>query len=272
MKMLAERGVNNPEDLVNGVVEGELDGAFGAVKYWDELPHQGPRSASPGLLVSKIREGGLPGYKPPHERTSVEGTIGLTSDRMKNMRGVLATPDGMTREEAESLYSALARQLGTSPQSLIESVMGPGWFATPPHPGLDDADVIAASVRYMIWLNGHCNVAPDLECLPEDGESEQAWAMRFWGWKDPENIEQLISLERARRALRRAPAQLPSAEAGDEPGDKGPQPSLDRREGMAAPSQPRDDSDGVAPVEVTRPPGHGQLVAAGVSEEDFEDE
>jgi len=197
--LLAERGVHSAEDLIAGLEDSELAGAFGAIAMYDDMPMVGGRHPTgPGLLVKRIREGGLPAYKPAHERASVDGT-GPPVGMLKSIRGVLSSPDGFSRAEAYDFYRGLAKQLNTTPQALVTSAMGAMWPGTPPHPARDTADPIAACVRYEAWLTGHCANTADLTCLPDPYKGEHEWACRFWGWTDPLNYQELLRLETERR-------------------------------------------------------------------------
>ena len=219
IERLAERGVNNPELLVEGLTEGELDGAFGAISFWDDMPHDGTRAVGPGLLVAKIREGGVPAYKRAHERTGAGG-MGPSNALMGSIRGCLLTPDGCTRAQAEDAYRDVASRLNTPVSALIESAMGSMWVGTPTHPACSSDEPIASSARYHAWVLGHCDVAPDADCVPRAGEEEHEWACRFWSWTDPEDFEELLAAARIvweARGRRRDEAPVPMLAAGPQP-------------------------------------------------------
>ena len=63
-QLLAERGVNDAFGLLAPFGD-DLDPVLGAIASWDRA-----KDAGVGLLVHKIRQGGSPGYKPPHKRTA----------------------------------------------------------------------------------------------------------------------------------------------------------------------------------------------------------
>lgn len=189
--MLHERGVDKV-DLLLREATCDLDGALGAIKWWDDLPRE---RAGTGLLVNKLRDGGLPGYKRPHERTTPQGVMDYTDEDVTRLRGQLLSPDGFTRPEAEEWVARRAKRLNTSAAALIDSAVGAAWTRTPVHPAKWDPSAEPDSNgvdRYSAWVRGHCSGRPDLSENPEHYESEWDFACAFWRWTDPEPREPVL--------------------------------------------------------------------------------
>jgi hypothetical protein len=188
--MLAERGVTNArEEMLTGP---SLDAILGAIKWFDDLPSG---RAGTGLLVAKIRDGGMPGYKRPHERTGPKGELVVGDEEIALIRGFCYSPDGMSRPEAEAAFARLAKRANTPVGSLIDSAVVDGWVETPPHPAkLHPHDCDGhQDVRYGLWVRQNLPTGPaNPEVRRKDGESEFAFSCRFWGWQENEAVQAAI--------------------------------------------------------------------------------
>lgn len=183
-------------EIVEALRNDELDAAYGAVAWWNDMPHSGPRAVGPGLLVKKIRDGGLVGYKRPHERATPDGEGGLGKKRLRSIRGVLLSPDcAFTRKEAEKFYEHEAEKVGTTPTALIDAAMGIEWSQTPPHPasrsgwsaaGWKYPDDLHAQ-RYALWVGTDRAIPQARDGARQPGESDWDFAVRFWGWRECED-------------------------------------------------------------------------------------
>ena len=215
--MLRERGVDSVDDLMSGLDQSDVDGVLGAIAMWDDMPHDGPRAVSPGLLVKKIREGGVPGYRRAHERTSVDEAFGgssglLDADLRRHVVGQISGA-AMDREEARDHLARLAARLMTPVDALIDSLMGQHWTECPPHPALPTAwrgrnrypedQWELAGLRYA-WLVGNPQSGrpPAEPSSRKKGESDWNFACRYWGYTDPPEL-----LEAHAKALARAEAE-----------------------------------------------------------------
>lgn len=211
--MLVQRGVDGSEELVAGL--GDLDGALGALVWWDDMPHEGSRAVTTGLLVKKLREGGLPGYRRPHERDEATGTLAMGPDVIANVRGQLLSPEGFDREEAREHLAKFARGLNTPVDALIDSAVGAGWTVTPPHPAVPQGWSLGwepldegCDLRY-IWALRDGDFGPGVKNpgVPREPlESDWNFARRFWGWEDPPVVERMIRRRREEEALVRQKA------------------------------------------------------------------
>jgi hypothetical protein len=221
--MLVERGVNGATGLVEDLwSEDQVTSAIGAVAWWDDLPHTGERQVSTGLLVKKIRDGGIAGYKRPHERTSPENG-GVSPERLNAIRALLLAPEGMmTREQARDSLREQAQRLNTPPDALIDSAVGPVWQATPPHPALYQAWGVDwtpkdewSFLRYGLLVVEDAAFRPDTDAVRNGGESDWSFACRFWRWQDPPELRELIARvvrERAEAEARRQAEEREQAE------------------------------------------------------------
>lgn len=183
-KLLDERGMSNSDEVVRTISNEDLPGAFATVAWWDDQP---AGQVGTGLFLHVLAKRRHFSYKRPHERTRI-GHIevgGISEKRRRSMRGVMLSPNGMTREEAMDMYEPSARKLDTTAHALIDDVMGASWQETPTHPALRH-EAPASSRRYELWMGGHCN-SPKIEAelARLDTESDFNWACRFWGWSDP---------------------------------------------------------------------------------------
>jgi hypothetical protein len=199
--MLRERGVTSADELVAALRDDQMDGALGTILWWDDSPHEGPRAVSPGLLVAKIREGGMPGYRRPHERTTPEGVMGVSEELLSNIRRVALSPGGVTREMMRDVLEVKARALQTPPDALIDSAVGPGWKETPAHPAKQwSPNDELAPLRYS-WVCVHGWGRPEPRTQREPLEAEWDFGHRFWGWTDPPELRE------AAEAMRREAAE-----------------------------------------------------------------
>ncbi len=148
-KLLSERGVMVVDEVVERLTDEELPGALATIAYFDEQPEE---KQTAGLLVYTLRQGGFANYKRPHERERVGQTSqSPTPELLRSMRGVLNTPNGITREEAKPTYEAKAKRLGMTVDALIDLAMGSDWTETPVHPALDPDNPDKAA-EYARWL------------------------------------------------------------------------------------------------------------------------
>ncbi len=192
-EMLRERGVDGVVSIAGGITD--IDAAYGAIKWWDDLPHSGLRAVSTGLLVNALRDGGKPGYKRPHERTEVEGSVGWTDGLRTTFRGIGLSPDGFTRDEMRAMKANVAASLNTPVDSLIDDALDPNWMETPRHPAKHLREY--SDVRYAAWVGGWGrDVKIDAaEGWRRKGETDWDFACRFWSWTEPEDL-----IERVRKA------------------------------------------------------------------------
>lgn len=224
-RMLIERGVEGAPALVSGLADDEIDAALGAIAWWDDMPHTGPRAVGSGLLVKKIRDGGLPGYKRPHDRATPEGGTAVSDDRLRAMRGVLCSPDAhFTRETAAEFYAKTAGKLNTPVSALIDAAMGQEWVETPPHPaslrgwqiaGWKYPDKENAAARYALWCSLEGKMPKTRDGRRLAGETDWDFACRFWSWFDHE-AEFQAALKKAAEHERRFAELRAQQEAHDE--------------------------------------------------------
>lgn len=197
--LLTERGVTSLDALM---AEIELQGlsavtALNTIRWWDDLPAS---NRGTGLLVTKLREGGVRGYKRAHQREKVEGDDIVSLDKqMTTLRGICLTPDGIDRETAELMYAKTAEKAGMSPQALVDEAMCPEWVETPPHPAkvytyVGDPEGI---IRYLIWTQRDLSDPlerdrPHPQLRQKENESDLAFSCRFWGWVDPPGFKERV--------------------------------------------------------------------------------
>ena len=199
--LLTERGVIEASKLIDERDDDELDATEGAIALYDESIKAG-RLAAPGALVTHIRGGGAPGYKPPEKRTDVGGQLAISHDKLRRIRAACLAPEGFTREEAEELFAPLAKRAGTEPSTLIDSAVGPHWQGTPPHPChlVEHTETrFHRQVRYGLVLKEGL-WEPNLNALRPNSTGPAAlrdYARAFWRWQDPPDLtEQAARLER----------------------------------------------------------------------------
>lgn len=212
--LLKERGVDKIEDLLDPIVDEQLDGVAGAIALWDDMQKGFPKPG-PGLLVSKIRQGGVPGYKRAHERTELDGSFGGVTDELLGSIRAQVLGAAMDREQGLEHFAKLATSRGTTPGALLDSAMGQAWIATPPHPAAYVAwrgrwsfppeAVAGMEVRYAAYCAGHRRKIkpPDLAALQAPGESDWNFSQRYWDWEDPPGVAEAI-------AKRAAPVKQPA--------------------------------------------------------------
>jgi hypothetical protein len=274
--MLTERGINGVGTLMAELEETPRDSLLGTIKWWDDLP-QGRKGT--GLLITKLRDGGVIGYRRPHERTDVEGELVVTPERLATLRAICLTPDGLTRIEAYDFCEKLARKANTTTDAIIDTVMGPDWKATPPHPAhvIDTMRRFDAAIRYDVWMHRYfmrdIPDEPQLEVQREANESVLDWSKRFWKWKDPKDMaEKRVAREIAAKArvslrvvedtvekLRGDPPEEPlAAETPAPPQPVEEPPAPENPEGPEAPPQPQggliDELEATLPELDERPP------------------
>ena len=143
--LLNERGVDDATPIVDALTD--VVGGFATVAKWDDKPG----SKTTGLLVWMLRHEDGAHYKRPEERQPVTTPQSPSPELLKSMRGVLNTPNGITREEAKPTYEAKARRLGMTVDALIDLAMGADWMATPVHPALDPENPRKRQA-YAEWL------------------------------------------------------------------------------------------------------------------------
>jgi hypothetical protein len=224
--LLIERGVNQAGAVVDELPDPQLEQAFVTIAWWDDQQHTGTRAVTPGMLVSTIRDGGIPGYRRPHQRTPVEGAEPVPNVG-KALWGAMLSPDGFTRDEARGLYKHLAAKLNTPIDALIDSVVGPNWEETPKHPALIREDPVEHAVRYAMWVRDDHGGKVDPDCRRGPGEELLVWSMRFWDWQDPLEFESVCDSMRKRLAEEKAvvkddepepaPAPVAVAESAEQP-------------------------------------------------------
>jgi hypothetical protein len=218
--MLTERGVDRVDDLLGEI--DDLAAVLGAIKWWDGIPRE---RAGTGLLVSKIRDGGLPGYQRPHERSGPEGELLITPEQLKRMKTICLSPDGFSLFEAEEMFRKRAERANTDLRGLIASAIGERWRGTPTHPALigphdeepaflslDDRARICRT-RYSLWVRGVAveKGPPNTNAQRADGESDYDYARRFWHWNEPQPVVEVRdTLVAAHKAAREA-----SSDEGD---------------------------------------------------------
>lgn len=218
-QLLTERGVDGAEGLIRDFADEDLGAVFGAIAWFDD-GQQSVRPYSTGLLVKKIKDGGLAGYRRPHERTSVEGVAGTGTDElMGRIRGLalsysLSSTDvvrSMSREELKHLIAKTAQRLGTPADALIDSAVCPEWQWTPPHPAVlrrDGESKTAYLARYSAHVAGvrgdrrHCNPSR----VRHPGESLWDFACRFWDYQLPQEVVTKAEQRAAEQAEQRKAA------------------------------------------------------------------
>lgn len=193
---LAERGIVKVDAIIDWVQTDEhLDAAFGAVAWWDSMPRDGDKAVTPGLLVWKLREGGLPGYKRDEERREVRGAKIINDELLGRIRSTCLA-GGMTRLWVENNFRVVAEKVNLTPMALIDMVMGAEWEQTPPYPGAiyewrsewtrPKEDTYVEHQRYG-WSVYNKRPKPSI-CARRHGESDWDWAVRFWNYEDPPQI------------------------------------------------------------------------------------
>jgi hypothetical protein len=206
--MLSQRGVDDPQGVVDKVIDEDLDGVLGAIALWDDM-QKTYRPPGPGLLVAKIRQGGVAGYRRPHERTNPEDLGGRSeagSTLFTSIRGQILGA-AMTRADARDHFRKTADRLMTNVDALIDSAMTSGWEETPPHPAnpfgwrapWEYPDAYGFT-RYQLWSGGYRRwprIPRDLTVRRAPNESQWAFACRFWGWDDPEGFTESADAARA---------------------------------------------------------------------------
>jgi len=201
-QLLTEAGVTGVEAIVAGITDEGLSGAMGAYFWWNEMPHIGARAVSTGLLVKKIKEGGIPGYVRAAQRTGASGEMLVGETLLRSIRGVLLSPDGrMTRRDAYDIYAKTAEKLNCTVDSLVDSALDPLWRATPPHPAMPTAwdlgDWKAADdwghIRYAHLVMDEEPYRPTVDCQRIPGESAWDYACRFWNYSDSDAVRREIA-------------------------------------------------------------------------------
>ena len=208
--LLSERGINGLSELLLELSEMSTDTFLNTIKWWDDLPYA---SKGTGLLVARLREGGVVGYKRAHERTSVDGEVVVGPKQLVNLRSVCLTPAGIDRDTARGMCAKLAEKANTTPDELIDSALGAdNWEETPPHPAqliVLGEDPVIGQLRYDIWVHASSTDHPNPGLTRKPGEGDLNFSMRFWGWKDPEGLEERAAKRREAREALRAKAQAP---------------------------------------------------------------
>lgn len=150
LSLLVERGVTSAVGVVDSLGD-DLDGAFATIAYYDDQP---VAKQGAGLLVYLLKEGGMGGYRRPHEREKVQATSAtVTPQLLASIRGSCLSPNGYTREDARGMLDVKAKHLHTSPDALVDAAMGPDWQETPVHPVLrHDGTPRERFVRYAHWV------------------------------------------------------------------------------------------------------------------------
>ncbi len=132
--LLEERGVQGAHKILSDLGD---DVNVEAMRYaLRRLDSEGVTTT--GLIVYRLREAAKSRFRPAGERHAADLPPSEPSpELLRLMRGVLNTPNGITREEAKPTYEAKARRLGMTVDSLIDLAMGSDWNATPVHPAFD---------------------------------------------------------------------------------------------------------------------------------------
>lgn len=219
-EMLHERGVDNVAEVVLSIHPDDADAVLGAIAMWDDMPHTGPHAVGPGLLIKKIREGGVPGYKRPHERSRPNdfgGHAAFSTEVLERVRSMLLSPDaGFDRDSARDFLRGRAEKANTPVDALIDAAMGPQWRQTPPHPafpgGWRGGTFVYpdehGGLRYELLVGtGHLPHPSTSDGVRQPDEDGWAFATRFWDWKDPD-LERLARFRRE-EAERRAELEPP---------------------------------------------------------------
>jgi hypothetical protein len=222
--LLAERGVDSPDGLIGGLADEQLDGVYGAIQWWDDAQVNAYSRPGTGALVRRIRDGGMAGYRPAHERTAVDGSAGVRNSRELNRRIerlalTNGSQGGMTREDLAVMLRGEANQLGVHVLTMIDNAVGPEWDRTPQHP----AFIRRAREAEHIYFARYCHFvgpgrkqhANPRQGRPMEGESEWDFAVRFWGYELPVEAMAMAEAAHRREQQRRA---LKRLEAAAEPG------------------------------------------------------
>lgn len=204
-KLLTERGVTSLDSLMDEIEAQGLSPAtaLNTIRWWDDLPAS---TRGTGLLVTKLRDGGVSGYRRAHEREKVDGEIVSLEHQMSTLRNICLTADGIDRETAESMYAKVAANANMSAKQLVDEAVCAEWAETPPHPvnvftRVGDPEGI---IRYLVWmqrnrLDEETADQPRPWLRPKEGESEFAFSCRFWGWRDPPELKERAQRFEAKR-------------------------------------------------------------------------
>lgn len=290
-QLLTERGVDGAKGLIADYSDENLPAVFGAIAWFDDGQQSYGNKPSTGLLVKKIKDGGLAGYRRPHERSSVEGVAGAsTDDLMHRIRGMALSYSlsssnvvrSMSREELKRLISKTAHRLGTTPDALIDSAVAPEWTWTPPHPAVltrDGESKTAALARYSVHVaSGRADRHPNPSRVRLDGESLWDYACRFWDYQLPADaVSKAEQLAAKAAEQRKADAEAHAADLEQrqrqlglteqhveaDPADE-PAPVQENLERAAdAPTQPAPDLDQDPGPEEHFDPVSGRVTRAG---------
>lgn len=201
-ELLAERGIDRIEELLQPYQTDEAleTCVLSSIRWYDDQTHTGPYGVGPGLLVKRISDGGIPGYKQPAERRSVSGTLSVTPDLLHAVRSAALSTDGLSRQEIRLVFAKKAAKLGVLADQIIDAALDPIWKGTPPHPcalkgwvqekrpkELHEIEML----RYEMFVNADHVDKPDFRLTRKSGESDWEWSMRFWGYSDPPKIDKV---------------------------------------------------------------------------------
>jgi hypothetical protein len=222
--MLEERGITGTVTLMAEIVDLAVDDKLATIKWWDDIP--GGRKST-GLLINKLREGGVKGYKRPHERQGVDGEVLVGPAQLANIRAIALSTHGMFRSDVEHIFTRLAEKAGSTVAALIDESVAPGWKETPPHPahiytGVGDPGGMVRYEEFVTRYGRDIPDRPDPTVTRNVGETELSYAMRFWNWKDQkthdERVKTMVELSTARRlvARQRADAEAERTRREDE--------------------------------------------------------
>jgi hypothetical protein len=234
VRMLNERGIDRVAELLQPYQNDEdLNLVVGAIKWWDDLPKVGERAVGPGLLVKKIQQGGVEGYKRPGERQSPQGRLTLDDKKRQYVRSHAFVPDGVRRQQLAVTIARPADRINMTPDQMIDACVGPQWTETPPFPMQGPRDVtwewpdaaeIVQSTRYMMWVHsnyeaGEVTWRADPMVVRRPGESDYDFAIRFWNYEESEEIrENLRKIVLQAREERAEKAKTPEPEAQEPAG------------------------------------------------------
>jgi hypothetical protein len=205
VRMLNERGIDRVAELLQPYQNDEdLNLVVGAIKWWDDLPKVGERAVGPGLLVKKIQQGGVEGYKRPGERQSPQGRLTLDDKKRQYVRSHAFVPDGVRRQQLAVTIARPADRINMTPDQMIDACVGPQWTETPPFPMQGPRDVT--------WR-------ADPMVVRRPGESDYDFAIRFWNYEESEEIrENLRKIVLQAREERAEKAKTPEPEAQEPAG------------------------------------------------------
>lgn len=193
-KMLEERGVTDPDSVLMNTAADDFDAVRGTIRWWDDLP-DGKRGT--GLLVHRIKEGGMENYRRPGDREGVDDPDDpsvMSKTLRTSVRRQLLSPDGMTWEVAEDHFRPVTRRFHSSFEALLESVDLEGWVMTPPHPASLHSGYDGSGVRYEAWIAKGARAEPhDPTMRRVPNESMLAYSMRFWNWTDTDELREAIA-------------------------------------------------------------------------------